>query len=82
MEENTEMSQAEWELQTKFIREPLPSQTEATRYKKSSLSFKILSERGAEVQLDTILAPDLANGLSLKSYTGVTELLYNFVLQN
>lgn len=39
MEENTEVSQAEWELWTKFIREALPSQTEATRYRKNSLTF-------------------------------------------
>lgn len=44
MEENTEMSQAEWEFQTKFIREALTSQTEATRYRKDSLTFKIPSE--------------------------------------
>lgn len=62
------LSQAEWELQTKFIREVLPL---SQKVQKGPFCFL---NSFSEKSLDPILAPDFLSSLSLKSYRSVRSI--------
>lgn len=73
------VSWAEWALQTKFsIKALLLSH----KMKKGHPSFLNSSSERSLGAVGSNLASDFVNGICLKDYTGVIELLYNFVPQD
>lgn len=68
---------AEWEFQTKLIREALALSHKVQKGPPCSLNS--FSGRSLCV-VDSLLALDFVNGLCLKDYIGVIDSLYNFVL--
>lgn len=71
--------QAEWELQTLFIKQALLLNHKAQKALSCTLESCPLKSLG---RAGFNLAPDFVNGLCLKDYIGVTEILYNIIPQH